>query len=135
MVALEQTAMTDDIASAVAQWDEILQFVDDNMPIELPEGVGDPIFPPTRYVSILVTAEDAAALRALVKAVKGQEWQPTHRHKKRGTEYRAFEHMAHLQTDTPLTDMARLVIYESEAGALWARPPSEFDDGRFEAAP
>lgn len=35
-----------------------------------------------------------------------------------------------------MTDMEDIVVYRSRKdGSLWARPPYEFDDGRFRALP
>ena len=59
-------------------------------------------------------------------------WQPTYRHKKRGTTYRV-EGIASLQTASPCEETAVLVIYRGEDGKLHARPHDEFYDGRFEA--
>jgi hypothetical protein len=54
------------------------------------------------------------------------------RHRKRGTTY-TIEGSAHLQTDTPLSDMAELIVYRSDHdGSLWVRPTTEFNDGRFD---
>ena len=55
----------------------------------------------------------------------------THRHKKRGTLY-SIVGVARLQSDSPLGDMAHLVVYRSHEGELWARAKDEFNDGRFE---
>ena len=71
-----------------------------------------------------------ALLRELIARRKADEWQPTHRHVKRGTEYREVAR-GKLQTDTPLTDYAELVAYHDHDGNWWFRAPSEFDDGRF----
>lgn len=54
------------------------------------------------------------------------------RHRKRGSVY-TLVGTAKLQTETPLSDMAEVMVYRhAETGELWARPPSEFWDGRFE---
>lgn len=58
-------------------------------------------------------------------------WQPTHRHKKRGSEYQIVA-FAEIQTDTPLTDYAKVIVYCDRTGLTWVRPVSEFEDGRFE---
>lgn len=58
------------------------------------------------------------------------------RSKKSGATYLVLTPVGRLQTERPLSDMARLVIYRCEqTGELWARPYSEFMDGRFEPAP
>lgn len=54
-----------------------------------------------------------------------------YRHKKRGSEYTTMG-LATLQTDVPITDMTMLVIYGAKDGTMWARPLTEFFDGRFE---
>lgn len=57
------------------------------------------------------------------------------RHKKRGSTYVVVDH-ALVQTDRPLADHAKVVVYRSEDDfSLWVRPASEFEDGRFEPAP
>ncbi|WWT39561.1 hypothetical protein [Microcystis phage Mae-JY02] len=54
-------------------------------------------------------------------------------HKKRGSTYRVLGR-GKVQTDTPLTDYAEVVVYQAEAdGTVWVRPVSEFKDGRFAA--
>ena len=52
-------------------------------------------------------------------------------HVKRGSTYRVIGR-GKVQTDTPLSDYAEVVIYQGEADDLfWVRPVSEFEDGRF----
>jgi hypothetical protein len=56
----------------------------------------------------------------------------TARHIKRGTTYDVIGE-AYIQTDKPLEDMMKVVIYRChEDGQLWARRLAEFYDGRFE---
>lgn len=62
----------------------------------------------------------------------GGGWAPTHRHVKRGTMYQVLDEVD-LQTEKPLSDYAVLTLYRGEDGRLWARPTSEFNDGRFAA--
>lgn len=54
---------------------------------------------------------------------------PMH-HKKRGSDYVAFTY-ARVQTDTPLNDMERVIVYIGEDGDCWIRSPSELP-GRFD---
>jgi hypothetical protein len=56
-------------------------------------------------------------------------------HKKRGSTYKVIGR-GRVQSDTPLTDMDEVVIYQGEAdGLFWLRPESEFVDGRFVELP
>lgn len=55
-----------------------------------------------------------------------------YRHKKRGTSYTVVVAHAELQTSAPLREGAEIVVYRGDDGKFWARPSSEFHDGRFE---
>jgi hypothetical protein len=52
------------------------------------------------------------------------------RHLKRGTEYGVIA-KARLQCATPHQEGDLLVIYIDKQGSVWARPATEFHDGRF----
>ena len=55
----------------------------------------------------------------------------THRHRKRGTEYRIVGRFQ-VQTSTPIVEGDIVYGYVAEDGSGWARLVSEFEDGRFE---
>lgn len=92
---------------------------------------------------------DISNLQAVFDAIEialssQQEQVPTHRHKKRGTEY-ALVGIGKMQTehwrdpnldaeyDNQAVDMRDVAIYRSvDGGKLWVRPTEEFNDGRFE---
>ncbi len=111
------------------------------------------IFPNRSEAGIAI----ADAIRALSPAepAQGKQWQPTHRHVKRGTKYQLIG-VGKIQTENwvdgitikpTLTaegrleitsdqiDMQEVAIYRGDDGQLWARPVAEFNDGRFEALP
>lgn len=54
-------------------------------------------------------------------------------HKKRGSTYVVEENWAELQTAAPIPEGTMLAVYRDiETGKLYARPETEFRDGRFE---
>lgn len=55
------------------------------------------------------------------------------RHTKSQTDYSLIGN-ALIQTDTPLTDMAQVYVYQGEDGRMWVRPVEEFD-ARFKRIP
>ncbi len=80
------------------------------------------------------------ALQSAYEAGRSEKRTPTHRHKKRGTEYTVIGE-GKMQADywqdgygNPI-DMAPVIIYRGTDGDLWARPKEEFEDGRFELLP
>lgn len=81
------------------------------------------------YSEIVLLRSQLAALRP---ASSGGAWRPTHRHVKRGTEYRLIGRGI-VQTSEPLNDDEYVMIYEGQDGSLWARDADEWSDGRFEA--
>lgn len=89
-----------------------------------------------RNAPLPFTEDARAALAAALSTEPGEaeRWQPTHRHKKRGTTYR-LDGYGELQTAAPIGDYAKVAIYRAEDGKTWVRPVSEFNDGRFEALP
>ena len=75
----------------------------------------------------------AAWNRRAALPARGVGVQERVQHKKRGSTYRVVGR-GKVQTDTPLTDYAEVVVYQCEAdGTIWVRPVSEFEDGRFAA--
>ncbi|KWT70795.1 MULTISPECIES: hypothetical protein [unclassified Variovorax] len=91
-----------------------------------------------------VTADDPAL--SLIDRLEGVYWDQVaeidalnerapaqgvrYRHKKTAGIYERIGD-PRLQSAIPITDMARLVLYRGQDGALWARPPEEFNE-RFE---
>ena len=70
-----------------------------------------------------------AAAEAAVDAILALFDRATHL--KRLSEYIVLGH-ARIQTNSPLNDYDNVVVYQSAAdGNIWARPQSEFFDGRF----
>lgn len=63
-----------ELDEAIKSIQETINFVEDNMPPELPSGV-DPVFE-RRYVPIHVHPGDLEALRALVAAAEAGRWRP-----------------------------------------------------------
>ena len=61
------------------------------------------------------------------------DFQPTHRHLKRGTFYEVVVDVGMLQATGTELDECPVTIYRGEDGAWWVRPTEEFNDGRFVA--
>lgn len=90
----------------------------------------------------------SAALSALdLSAIGAEGWKPTHRHKKRGSEYMLLS-AGRMQTENWIgdvmvdgdytrrsVDMREVAIYRGADGEMWVRPREEFEDGRFEPLP
>jgi len=101
---------------------------------------------PDSITGIQFRATARAALTAALRTSPPEPasgW-PTHRHKKRGTEYVLIgfgkmqaENWVDLNNDSEhKVDMREVAIYRSvDDGSLWARPREDFEDGRFEALP
>lgn len=83
----------------------------------------------------LQTARESLAAALSTEPGEAEGWQPTHRHKKRGSTYRVVAE-GRLQTGNGhLVDMHPMTIYQGEDGAFWVRAAHEFHDGRFEVLP
>lgn len=87
-----------------------------------------------RYVWDAHFREFATALAALSSQPVADGWLPTHRHKKRGTEYRVIG-TAQVQCSDGLTDYEVVTVYVGQDNQMWVRRTPEFEDGRFEALP
>jgi hypothetical protein len=79
-------------------------------------------------------------LNALLDAARAEgapdaeAWRPTHRHVKRGTDYEVVaEGLMQTAVSRGAWDDLPMTIYRGEDGKWWARPTTEFRDGRFEA--
>lgn len=78
----------------------------------------------------VLCADCAKSYEVVIRPIEGPRERV--RHIKRGSTYQVVGR-GKLQTDAPLSDLAELVIYQSEAdGTFWVRPVGEFYDGRFE---
>lgn len=73
-------------------------------------------------------AQQAGAPLPLAPIALESKW--LWRHKKSGGTYEVIG-TANLQSDTPLSDMAKVEVYRGADGALWVRAAQEFKD-RFE---
>lgn len=91
--------------------------------------------PEWTYIDKLSDEEDSNYKWSLLKEVPVYIPTPVYskfRYKKRQSIYNVITQTGIVQTATPLTDEARVVIYKSEDGLFFIRPPDEFNDGRFE---
>lgn len=96
-----------------------------------------------RYVIREIAEKTLSALD--LSAIGAEGWKPTHRHKKRGTDYMLLgigkmqaenwhEHDG-MAEQNPSIDMREVAVYRGADGQLWVRPREEFEDGRFELLP
>ncbi|CAN7303307.1 hypothetical protein LJR164_001581 [Phenylobacterium sp. LjRoot164] len=81
----------------------------------------------------LTKADAILALFSSSPTVEG--WRPTHRHVKRGTTYKIIAEGLFQTAEQAIWDETPLTIYCGEDGSYWARPTTEFRDGRFEPLP
>jgi len=82
--------------------------------------------------SVDKVTEEARA--ALSDAATPAPFQPTHRHKKRGSTYQVIGTASVQSADfSCLGDESVATVYQDENGRLWVRAFDEFNDGRFEA--
>lgn len=122
------------IKAAITEWREPRGLRNAKLVISNDGHLVGVVFPPTVTVH-----ERNNVRRELCDAlVAGGYWQKITdhwRHLKRGTEY-AVIGTASVQAEQPIAEGALVVVYRSLSdGSLWARPESEFHDGRFEALP
>lgn len=98
-------------------------------------GLSGPEWTPDKSLALWfarrVDAEQFCAEDEDAWGIRPVGWEPSHRHKKRGSAYRVLGR-GQLQTEEVIGDGEPLTIYQGEDGSLWARPVDEFNDGRFE---
>lgn len=120
---------------------------------EAAQRIVDALDAPDSVMGGIATVLDIADVSTIARALSASpltEEQPTHRHKKRGTEYVLIgigrmqaEEWVHTHrekaTDPIVTsvDMREVAIYRSatDPTEIWVRPREEFEDGRFEPLP
>lgn len=88
----------------------------------------------TRLDLISHLLSQAALEIGALRAERKRAWRSTHRHVKRGTDYQVLGE-GRVQTTHPLRDDDYVTIYRDRHGLYWARPTSEFEDGRFIVLP
>ncbi|PRD42357.1 hypothetical protein C5748_16315 [Phyllobacterium phragmitis] len=129
----------------------IEDYTDDEGEVSLPSDIGPLLEQASangRYSAADWWLSTITAVFAKLPAAQGV-MQPTHRHKKRATEY-VLIGIGRMQTShwrdpsTPADNcphgtsinMREVAIYRSvDDGSLWARPREEFEDGRFKPLP
>ncbi|MFG1260087.1 hypothetical protein V5F79_22425 [Xanthobacter flavus] len=92
-------------------------------------------------LNVAIGIIDQTEYSALSPAPAAEEFRPTHRHIKRGSEYRVIgEAEAQVSTgdyrpdwtvERRIADGDRLTVYQGADGKLWVRFTDEFNDGRF----